>query len=106
MGNLFRLVGGLAAAAVVVTGAAYLLQKRGLLNIGVNYTGKDGKPVTRDYDEIIDTAVGTAGKKVGDTANTVASEARETVSDTLEHVSDSLGDLADTVKPDEKKTGK
>lgn len=114
MGKLFRFLGGIAATAAATAGAAYLLQKKGILNIEVNYNDKEGKPVTRGYDEIIDTAVDTAGKKVTDTYDTtskkvsetvtsVANDTRDSVAKALDQASSGLENLADNIKKVEKK---
>lgn len=103
MNKLFRFVGGVAATAAAVTGIAYMLQKKGILNIEINYDNKDGKPVTREYDEIIDTAINTASKKVTETISGASEETRSTVSEKLDEAGEKLAELADEVKPEKKK---
>lgn len=103
MNKLFRFIGGVAATAAAVSGVAYYLQKKGLLKIEVNYDGKNGKPVTRQYDEIIDTAIDRATKKVTDTVTSATTETRKAVAEKLDDAGTALEDLADTVKPETKK---
>jgi len=84
---VLRFLAVLAAVGTAFSLAIYFLQKRGVLRIEVNYDDKDGVPVTRQLDEIVETAASSVGEKVKGTANEVKSKIENTIDTVNEKVS-------------------
>ena len=90
---ILRFFAVLAAIGTALSVAAYFLQKRGVLRIEVNYDDKDGVPVTRQLDEIVDTAAGSVSKKVSG----VASEVKTRIENTIDTVNEKVSSI--NIKP-------
>ena len=57
MGKLFKLVAGLAVAGGALAAITYHLQKKGVVNIEVNYDDENGQPISKPIDKIVDDTV-------------------------------------------------
>ncbi len=76
MGKLFKLLGAFAVIGAGLSAMIYFLQKRGFLKVEVNYDDKEGRPVTKALDEIVDDAVSSASETIGSKVTEVASDVK------------------------------
>ncbi len=77
MGKLFKLVSGLAVTGGALAALTYHLQKKGIVNIEVNYDDDEGNSVTKPIDQIIDENVDKLKNKAGGVAQDIRQSAKE-----------------------------
>ena len=75
MGKLFKFVAGLAVTGGALAALTYHLQKKGVVNIEVNYDDAEGNPVTKPIDQIVDEAVVDIKDKAATTVQDLSSKA-------------------------------
>ena len=93
MKRFLRLLGSIAIIGTIASAIVYFLHKRGILRVSVNYDNKEGEPVTRELDEIVETTAGAVGEKVSNTVASVASDVRSRIEHQLGVVSEQLGSI-------------
>jgi hypothetical protein len=91
MKRFFRFVGSLAVIGTLVSAVVYFLHKKGILRVAVNYDDKEGQPVTRELDDIVETAVGQASEKVSGKVQSVATDVKHRIEQQLGIVKGQLG---------------
>lgn len=104
MGKLFKLVSGLAVAGGALAALTYHLQKKGVVNIEVNYDDQDGNPVTKPIDQIMDENVDKLKSKataamgdLSDKAVTVAQDVKQSAKEQLDNLANQLRKGKDAV---------
>lgn len=75
MGKLFKFVAGLAVTGGALAALTYHLQKKGVVNIEVNYDDVEGNPVTKPIDQIVDEAVVDIKDKAATTVQDLSAKA-------------------------------
>jgi len=89
MKKLFNLLGMLIFFGTIIAGVAYYLQKRGFINVSFDYDDKDGRHVTRDFDELVESTAGTVGDKVSE----VAAEVKSKITQSIDVVEDKFSGI-------------
>ena len=90
MKKLLRFIGSLAVIGTLLSAVIYFLHKRGILRVAVNYDNKDGEPVTRELDEIVETTAGNVGEKISSKVSEVASDVKHKIENQLGRVNEQL----------------
>ena len=93
MKKLLKFLGSIAILGTIVSAAVYFLHKRGVLRVAVNYDNKDGEPVTRELDEIVETTAGSVGEKISSKVSEVASDVKHRIENQLGRVNEQLGSV-------------
>lgn len=91
MKKVLRFFGSLVAVGALVSAVVYYLHKRGILRVEVNYDDKEGQPVTRELDEIVESAAGSVGERMSNKVTSVASDVKSRIEQQLGIVNGQLG---------------
>lgn len=91
MKKTLKLFGLFAAISALLAAVVYFLHKRGVVRVEVNYDDKDGQPVTRELDEIVESTAGAVGERVSSKVTSVASDVKNRIEHQLGIVNGQLG---------------
>ena len=97
MGKIFKFVSGLAITGGALAALTYHLQKKGVVNIEVNYDDEEGNPVTKPIDQIVDenvdklkTKASAAMGDLSDKAVSMAQGVKQTAKEQFDNLSNQL----------------
>lgn len=94
MKKILRFLGLFTAISALISGVVYFLHKKGVVRVEVNYDDKEGQPVTRELDEIVETAAGSVGERVSSKVTSVASDVKHRIEHQLGIVNGQLGGVS------------
>jgi hypothetical protein len=93
MKRFVRFLTSIAFIGAAISAFIYYLHKRGILRVEINYDNKEGQPVSRKLDEIVETTAGSVGEKVTNKVASMASDVKSRIEHQLGLVSEQLGNI-------------